>query len=213
MTKRSDKKVRLREGIIDAAQTVFFEKGYQGSTMDDVCRCANISKRTLYVYFASKEQLTMAVLNRGFDVLVMRFQTIEENDVIERLNWIIRTFVRFSIEHPDYFLLIAQFENQSEVFISPQDDAVMEVYRKANHMFNILHKCLKEGMEANVLADHVDPMNAAIILWSSLFGICTTMIKKRHYMKYELNRSAEEIAEDTLALLRYALLKKSGENL
>lgn len=208
MTKRAEKKVQLREEIINASQTVFFEKGYQSTTVDDICRCANISKRTLYVYFSRKEQLITAVLNRGFDVLIMRFQSIEGNNVVERLDWIIKTFISFSFEHPDYFLLIAQFENQSEDFISPQDDAVIEVYRKANHMFNVLHNCLKEGMDANVLNDHLDPLNAAIILWSSLFGICTTMIKKRHYMQYELNRCPEDIVEDTIALIHFSLIKK-----
>jgi AcrR family transcriptional regulator len=207
MSKRAEKKYRLYNEIIDAAQSVFFEKGYQIATMDDICANANISKRTLYMYFTGKDQLIMAVLDRGFDLLVSHYQVIEEKDPLQRLEWIIRNFIQFSFNEPDYFMLIAQFENQREDFNQNQDPLVKSVYQKANFMINVLLDCVKDGIDQKVLTQRYDPVNATIILWSSLFGLCSTLIKKRHYMKFELNRSAEDMIEDTLKMIRYALIK------
>jgi AcrR family transcriptional regulator len=206
MTKRAEKKAQLREVIIDAAQAVFFDKGYQVATMNDICKYANISKRTLYMYFSGKDQLTMAVLNRAFDLLVSHYRNIETEDPIQRLEWIVRKFIQFSFDEPDYFMLIAQFENQREDFDSNQDPLVSSVYQKANFMINVLLDCVKEGIDHKIFAQRYDPINATFILWSSLFGLCSTLIKKRHYMKFELNRSADDMIEDTLKMIRHALI-------
>src|SRR5260370_28753127 len=50
---------RLASGtaIREAAAALFLEKGYQGTSMDDVAAAAKISKQTIYTHFASKEEL------------------------------------------------------------------------------------------------------------------------------------------------------------
>lgn len=50
---------RLRSGgaIREAAAALFLEKGYQGTSMDDVAAAAGVSKQTIYTHFANKEVL------------------------------------------------------------------------------------------------------------------------------------------------------------
>ena len=50
---------RLASGtaIREAAAALFLEKGYQGTSMDDVAAAAQISKQTIYTHFSSKEEL------------------------------------------------------------------------------------------------------------------------------------------------------------
>jgi len=43
--------------IREAAAKLFLEKGYQGTSMDDVAAAAGVSKQTIYTHFASKEEL------------------------------------------------------------------------------------------------------------------------------------------------------------
>jgi TetR/AcrR family transcriptional repressor of mexJK operon len=43
--------------IREAAAALFLEKGYQGTSMDDVAAAAQISKQTIYTHFANKEEL------------------------------------------------------------------------------------------------------------------------------------------------------------
>ena len=50
--------------ILDAAQRVILEKGYQGASMDEIAELAPASKPTIYSYFPGKEALFAAVVAR-----------------------------------------------------------------------------------------------------------------------------------------------------
>ena len=51
-----------RRQILDGARRVFLDDGFDGASMNEVARAAGVSKGTLYVYFASKEELFAALL-------------------------------------------------------------------------------------------------------------------------------------------------------
>ncbi|MFI0787467.1 TetR/AcrR family transcriptional regulator [Streptomyces lydicus] len=48
---------RKHQAIMEAATTVFMEKGYAGTSMDDIAKLAAVSKQTVYKHFADKEKL------------------------------------------------------------------------------------------------------------------------------------------------------------
>lgn len=48
--------------VLAGAKQVFLERGYAGTSMDEVAAAAQVSKRTLYQYFPSKEALFAAVV-------------------------------------------------------------------------------------------------------------------------------------------------------
>jgi len=53
-----------RQRILDAAEEVFAERGYGGATTREIAERAGIAKRMLFYYFASKEAVYRAVLER-----------------------------------------------------------------------------------------------------------------------------------------------------
>ncbi|HNW99804.1 MAG TPA: TetR/AcrR family transcriptional regulator [Candidatus Cloacimonadota bacterium] len=59
--RRIREKARHREEIITAAEKVFFKRGYDGTTLDEIGKVAEFSRRTLYTYFKSKDDLYLAV--------------------------------------------------------------------------------------------------------------------------------------------------------
>jgi AcrR family transcriptional regulator len=61
----SIKEKELRRGyMIDAAERVFFSRGYENASMDEVAREAGFTKRTIYMYFSSKEQIYYEIMSR-----------------------------------------------------------------------------------------------------------------------------------------------------
>ena len=45
-----------RKNILQAAQTLFAQKSFAGTTMDEIATLSQYSKATIYVYFKSKAQ-------------------------------------------------------------------------------------------------------------------------------------------------------------
>jgi AcrR family transcriptional regulator len=55
---------RTRGLFVDAAEQVFAEKGFVPATLDDIAKAAGYSKGAIYKYFATKEDLFLAVSDR-----------------------------------------------------------------------------------------------------------------------------------------------------
>ncbi len=61
-----------REEILGAALDVFAERGYHGSSIDDIARAAGVSKALIYEHFSSKEELHVKLLQENADELLGR---------------------------------------------------------------------------------------------------------------------------------------------
>ncbi len=57
---RERKKAMTRQAILDAAERLFEERGYDNVTVAEISDEANVSVKTLFVYFRSKEELAFA---------------------------------------------------------------------------------------------------------------------------------------------------------
>jgi len=59
----------VKERILDAAQRVFLERGFQGASIDEIAELAPASKPTIYAHFPGKEALFNAVVARVINSL------------------------------------------------------------------------------------------------------------------------------------------------
>lgn len=69
-----------RDQILDGAYRVFFDKGFDATSMNDVCKTAGVSKGTIYVYFADKTDLFEALVGRERDRLFTGLDALLESD-------------------------------------------------------------------------------------------------------------------------------------
>jgi AcrR family transcriptional regulator len=72
-----------RTQILDAAITVFSEKGFHRATIKEIARVAGIADGTIYTYFASKDEVLLAVLDRLNETTERRQQFVlgDEQDL------------------------------------------------------------------------------------------------------------------------------------
>jgi len=63
---RERKKARLREQIEQVALSLYRERGYEGTTVEEICKQVEISQPTFYNYFPSKESILAEHAMRGF---------------------------------------------------------------------------------------------------------------------------------------------------
>jgi AcrR family transcriptional regulator len=79
-----------RKQIIDGARRVFIEMGFDAASMNDITRAAGVSKGTIYVYVASKEELFEALIEEERRAI---FSDLYE--ALERGEGIRDTLIRF----------------------------------------------------------------------------------------------------------------------
>ncbi len=62
MTDQSVKSSDKRKKIMDAARNLFYEKGFYRTTVDDIAKAAGVAKGTVYLYFGSKVELLLEII-------------------------------------------------------------------------------------------------------------------------------------------------------
>ncbi|RZS57197.1 TetR/AcrR family transcriptional regulator [Sphaerotilus mobilis] len=71
------RKAERPDELLDAALSLFVEKGYAATRIDEVARRAGVSKGTLYLYYASKEELLKEVIRSRLSTPIAEaFETV-----------------------------------------------------------------------------------------------------------------------------------------
>lgn len=114
MAQVHDAKQRLRE-ICRIAARVFYEKGYDGASMQDIAKAVGLTKAGLYHHVGSKDRLLFEIMNYGMDILdetVLR--KIESlRDVREKLRQTIIGHIDLIVRSRDLEITVILHENRS----------------------------------------------------------------------------------------------------
>lgn len=62
--------------LLDAALDLFIERGFNATRLNDVAQRAGVSKGTLYLYFANKEELFKSVIRKGMVPYLQRAEQL-----------------------------------------------------------------------------------------------------------------------------------------
>src|SRR5438270_698480 len=91
-----------RNELLDCAQALFFERGYEQTTVNAVIAKAGVSKGAFYHHFASKEEMLEALAARLAHEGLVRVQGVLEDpslDALSRLNAFLTQSRRMKVEH------------------------------------------------------------------------------------------------------------------
>ncbi|MBI5459482.1 TetR/AcrR family transcriptional regulator [Methanobacterium sp.] len=114
------KKEKRRNKIINAAETLFFSKGYENVSLDEIARKVDLGRSTLYLYFENKEELFFAIVLRGTVILysLIKEETQKAKTGVEKLAAFRKAYYEFAKTYPDYlkiynYLLSGRFDLSS----------------------------------------------------------------------------------------------------
>lgn len=114
MAQTADAKQRLRQ-ICRVAARVFYEKGYDGASMQDIAKAVGLTKAGLYHHVGSKDRLLFEILNYGMDILdetVLR-KVRAITDLRERLRQTIIGHIDLIVRARDLEITVILHENRS----------------------------------------------------------------------------------------------------
>jgi len=212
--KQQEKEIK-RKDIIDAAERVFFSKGYDNSSMDEVAKEAEFSKRTVYVYFSSKEQIYYEIMIRGYKLLIgmleKSFYNEEPNTAEEELRCIFFTFFSFSEDYPSYFKAIMEYETtDSDEQTKLSNDSKTECYRLGEQVLSYLSGALQKGLLDGTVKSGLDSKKTALILWAFTIGVFNAGEKKYGYLKNYHNISVKEFITEAFNLVMKMIIAQGS---
>ncbi len=93
-----------RQHIVDAAEAVFADRGFDSAKLQDISRLAGVSMGTIYAIFPGKEDLFRAILDeRGRQLLqVARDGAHSHDDPRVALERLIEAYIDYFIAHPNF---------------------------------------------------------------------------------------------------------------
>ncbi|MEA4926036.1 MAG: TetR/AcrR family transcriptional regulator [Syntrophomonadaceae bacterium] len=212
--KEKEREIR-RNDIIDAAERIFFTKGYNNATMDDVAKEAEFSKRTVYVYFNSKEQIYFEIMIKGYRMLIGMLkddlQKEKACNAIEEIRQIALTLYRFSKDYPEYFKVIMEYENGELDFQKGiPDQSRDECYALGEEILGNLIGALEKGMAEDSIPSDLDAIKTALVLWACMIGVFNTAKKKENYIKNYHRITPEELVSAAFQLIIRSIQTENG---
>lgn len=204
MGRRASKRLDRREDIIDAGERVFFAKGFEGATVDDIALDAKCTKRTLYAYFPSKDQLYDAVVLRGYQVLnarsERRISEANPENGLEEAMLLGQVFIDFIQEYPHYFKAIVQYEAQSE--LDTASDIRIANYKEGELSTERLVLSIKKGIEDGSIRRDIDPVSTSFILYAQTVGMGIMIVNKQAYLEGFHGLKVSKMIEEMKQMIR-----------
>jgi AcrR family transcriptional regulator len=114
MAQAAETKHKLRE-ICRIAARVFYEKGYDGASMQDIAHAVGLTKAGLYHHVESKDRLLFEIMNYGMDILdEMVLETVKRiEDPHEKLRQTIIGHIDLIVRARDLEITVILHENRS----------------------------------------------------------------------------------------------------
>ncbi len=194
--------------IIDVAEKLFAVKGIDKTTMDDIVKAAEYSKRTIYVYFKGKEEMYHHVILRGMLKLenMLRKALLTSEDFMCRYQAICEAMVKLHDENPLYFegTIKANIMKEKE---TDENTVINEIWNVSEGINDILGNFFANGIQQGIVVPDIKIMPSVFVFWSSLTGVIKIAESKREYIQHEMNMTREAFLEYSFKSLIKTIIK------
>jgi AcrR family transcriptional regulator len=106
--------------ILDTAQKLFYEKGYEQTSINTIIETIGVSKGTFYYYFKSKEELLDSLVERSVievSELIKKITDDHKLNALEKLNQIFLVSRRWKVSNWDMILMMIEVIYRDENII------------------------------------------------------------------------------------------------
>lgn len=202
--KHRDKERRIEE-ILTAAKGLFLDKGYLHTTMLDIAERSELSRRTIYLYFKSKDEITFAVMVEAFALLRDRLKkaVAKEGSAVEHLKQLRDAYLDFYHNDFEQFYFTLFFDLKLNMKNMSNEDA-QEGFRMITDIMDIITSVIRQGIEENCFRPMESPERTAFTAGTM---ILSTMQKAS--VRRQLVQVATGFHEDELIMEMFDMIFNS----
>ena len=165
---------RTKADILAVATAEFADRGYAGARINEIAAKTSTTKRMIYYYFGSKEQLYIAVLEYVYSVAreAERYLDVDHLDPVAAVRRLAELTFDHHESHPDFISLVA-IENIHRAEFIAKSEALSELNTPA---VSVLAGILERGRASGVFVRDV----AAIDVHMLISAYCFFRMSNRH---------------------------------
>lgn len=172
----------MRNTLLDAAMRVFADKGYHAASMSKVAKEAGVAKGTLYIYFDSKDELTIAIVERHLAEISKQIIKEGQCETLDAFLEELRQTMDVTAEQASFYRVF--FEVVGPSFVSAEfRESVAGFFDKvgAHYAGQIAYlqsiKAVANQYDAHAIGRVFASMLDGVVLHKGLFGIS----QQRHH--------------------------------
>ena len=166
--------------ILEEAEILFAKNGYDGTTVRDIAKAANINLAMISYYFGSKEKLIEMLFKQRMGHIKLRIEAVVNNPKISPFNKIeilIDQYIQRVFEKQAFYKIMfsEQIQNKNRLILNS-----IKSYK--NEFIALIDEVLKEGQKARVFKKNIDTM---ILLTTMTGTVMQMVINKDAYKLYQ----------------------------
>jgi AcrR family transcriptional regulator len=185
------------DALLDVAVRVFLERGYDGSSLDQVARAAGITKASIYYHARGKEELLLRGAGRAFDALYAVLQEPEASSgpAVDRLKHVVRRTIEITMTMTPEVALLLRVRGNTRA-----EKRILERRREFDHL---IAELVEAAQKEKSIRDDLDPRLATRLLFGMLNSIS-------EWFRKEGAMGAPELADAVFKLAFEGLERRSA---
>lgn len=171
---------KRRNQILDAARIFFRAKGFNGTTVEDIAREAELSPATLYFYFKSKDEIYASINLRLIEHIIATLKkayNVEGLNAAQKLEMLRASLSEvYTIDLPVLINLIHAQANEQTGNLS--EEVISETDRLSAQVLKVMARFFEDAIKEEIFQER-NPIMLADILVSTFNGIVLWEESKR----------------------------------
>jgi len=170
-----DRETRIKE-IQIAARRVFFQKGYQDTTIEEVAKVARIGKGTVYLYFKNKEDLYISLMEPVTKLIGEKLNGLEadlDSKKFKNCREIVQAIFDIyysSYEYDAEGIRIVQAFQQGNYFSGMSRETVQRLNHIARNNYRLARRIISKAIKLGLFQE-LNPIQLTDLLWALFIGV------------------------------------------
>jgi len=157
--------------ILDQSMRLFFQKGYHGTSIDDITKATGVTKGALYWHFKNKEEVLKRIMEeyekRYLNGLIRAVKEVK-GSVLDKFGKYFRYNAAFPYYYPDLCVSFTTLSGELVGAHHPIEPRIRRINKKYQEFLSGL---IRQGKKEKVFKKEIDPDYAALILIAFQSGI------------------------------------------
>ncbi len=198
-----------REQIMISAERLFLEKGFAQTTIDDISKAAEYSRRTIYSYYKSKDDILYHIIEKGLLSLRANINAAlsKSKDFLSRYHMICAAFKSYQYDSPSSMDSVIKAKptgfNEKDV-----PDVIIRIFSLGDEINQALARFIEDGIKQKVVREDINPMATVYIMWSNISSLLLLAETKEDVIKKQLGMTDSKFLDYGFTQIINSLLKE-----